>query len=444
MRTRQSRLRILGPVAILVIGLGGIALADPVPVDTAVQVAVNHLNGAGLATLRTASVLEVFTETEGGTDLYYTVGFDPNGWAIISADDAAYPVIAYSPIGWYSEENPPPAFVAWMANVKSELAHAISVQMDPLPKAVEAWDRLDVSTEDFLAVNVGQYRRSRVRPLVKSTWGQGRTKGSKPWGIHTVFNSYNKYCPWEYTNERHTKRCYAPTGCVATAVAQIMKHHKWPPETSGDIEGYEVPYDCPEEDCEGYGRRNVDCSLENCSYNWSNWSMPLHRYADETARLMAHLGVALQMDYKCEGSGANSDDVVHALVQHFQYAADVSIRYRSDYPDSWTDDLRTELDAGRPLYYAGNPPEGGSGHAFVCDGYGKRSADHFHFNWGWDGFYNGYFLLEDLTPGSYDWTSDQEAVFNIRPPDWADVWVDDNYQRKQGRLERRDVLGGGR
>ena len=436
MRITQSTLRILCLAAIPVIGLGGTAHADPIPVDTAVQVAVNHLNGMGRATLRAQSVFDVFIETEGGTDVYYTVGFDPAGWAIISADDTTYPVIAFSGTGWYSNENPPPAFVAWMANVKAELAHAVIVQMDPLPVAVEAWDWLDVSTEDFLAARGELQRSSRVRPLLDTTWGQGKTADRKPWPSH---NSYNKYCPWEYTNERQTKRCYAPTGCVATALAQIMKYHACPPETSGNIEGYDPPYDCPLEDCEGYDWREVDCSLEDCSYNWSNRAMPLRRHSDEIARLMNHLGVALQMNYECEGSGTGSDNAIHALEQHFRYSSDAELRYRSSYPDTWTDDLRAELDAGRPLYYAGDPPDGGMGHAFVCDGYGRRSPDHFHFNWGWDGCFNGYFLLDDLTPMSGDFTANQEAIFNIRPAGSTEVQLDD-YQQKGGRLGRRSLL----
>ena len=136
--------------------------ADSVPVETARQVAVNSMNQniqvkalqnrqaespqdqvepAALPKLTEDQITETFTTTENDTPMYYVFNFSPEGWAIISADDVAYPIIAYSDSGVYdhNDSNQPPAFKAWMKNVAAEIADAVAKNLQPFPDAVEAW-----------------------------------------------------------------------------------------------------------------------------------------------------------------------------------------------------------------------------------------------------------------------------------------------------------------
>ena len=427
MRKTKTTTRVARLAAIVLVSIGATTtFGELVSLETATQVAVNHLNGTGRVLLDTDSVRQMITESQRGTPIYYIIDLDPEGWAIVSADDVAYPVIAYSETGSYLAENPPPGFVAWMANVKADIANAIDQGMKPLPKAVEAWGRLDAPTGEFLAGLELRETGPRDDPwLLRTTWGQGDTRDWYPFGN----DSYNQYCPWE-RGCGGVCRNYAPTGCVATAMAQIMKYHQWPPETNGDIPSYQVqtcddgvcvPYEC-EQECSGYGWRDVDCSA-NCAYDWSDSAMPLHEPSGDIARLMEHIGVAVEMQYSAGASGAymctsNPVGARDAYEIYFRYASDAECRSRSHHQSTWPADVRAELDVGRPVLYGGCDPDPDSdaAHAFVCDGYEASDPDHFHFNWGWDGSHdNEYFYLGDLTPGSHDYTDGQIAIFNLRP-----------------------------
>jgi hypothetical protein len=129
------------------------------------------------------------------------------------------------------------------------------------------------------------------------------------------------------------------------------------------------------------------------------------------AELMYHAGVAVQMDYGPDGSGASSEDARDALISYFNYSSDMQYiqKYGMD-DENWKQLIRNELDNQRPVYYDGS---GSIGHAFVCDGY--QETDYFHFNWGWSGMYNGYFYLDDLTPGEESFNNFQSAIIGIEP-----------------------------
>ena len=135
------------------------------------------------------------------------------------------------------------------------------------------------------------------------------------------------------------------------------------------------------------------------------------------ATLMFHCGVGAEMDYKETGSSSFTRNAALALIKYFNY--DLSIQYvRRNYHSNsdWETILRMEINAGRPIYYAGY---GSEGHAFVCDGYDESGR--FHFNWGWGGSQDGYFVTTTLNPGtdgtddSEAFNHDQEILINIKP-----------------------------
>lgn len=221
---------------------------------------------------------------------------------------------------------------------------------------------------------------------------------------------YNNLCP------NYIGAYRSATGCVATAMSQIMRLHKYP----------EHGYGFNSYDPEFYpSMGTISLDFTQSFYDWDN-ILPNYSVADYTeaqaaavARLLYDAGVAVNMNYGPQ-SGANNEDWPRALVTHFGYDKGVALRRRPYYTSrEWLDMIHAELEAGRPVYAGGFAASGG--HAFVFDG---MDADGFlHVNWGWSGMSNGYFSLNLLTPptqgtGGADggFNSRQVIVTGIRPP----------------------------
>ncbi len=204
-----------------------------------------------------------------------------------------------------------------------------------------------------------------IDPLLATQWNQ-----SAP---------YNDLCPTV-----NGYRC--PTGCVATAIAQIMYHHRWPQEATAAIPAYTTDV------------QKIEMpALEPTVFEWDK--MPLNQTEQDVdnavARLNLYVGQACNMNYEPNASGASSFEAAVALFKYFGY--DQNLRYynrASCNISEWHSAVYQELAAGRPVYYSGAAPD--VGHAFVCDGYDEDG--YYHINWGWGGHCDGYFLLEVLNP----------------------------------------------
>lgn len=221
---------------------------------------------------------------------------------------------------------------------------------------------------------------------------------------------YNNLCPTYVGAYR------SATGCVATAMSQIMRLHKYP----------EHGYGSNSYDPEFYpSMGTISLDFTQSIYDWDN-ILPNYSVADYTeaqaaavARLLYDAGVAVNMNYGPQ-SGANNEDWPRALVTHFGYDKGVALRRRPYYTSrEWLDMIHAELEAGRPVYAGGFAESGG--HAFVFDG---MDADGFlHVNWGWSGMSDGYFSLNLLTPPTQGtgganggFNTRQVIVTGIRPP----------------------------
>ncbi len=222
-----------------------------------------------------------------------------------------------------------------------------------------------------------------VAPLLTSRWGQGELS----------CNDYNYYVP------SGCGSCNKLAGCVAVAMAQTMYYWKYPVYTV-NLTNIEMTFDW----C------NMVDALNAGSPNYIN-------ERNAVARLIKYCGDEVGMSYGCSASSASTSDTRNALVNKFNYSGDASYQKKSSYSNSnWISKIKSNLNQGRPVLYRG---ESTGGHAFVCDGY--TSDDFFHFNWGWYGSYgNWWFTLNDLNPGSYNFTSSQAAVFNIYPQNTQD------------------------
>lgn len=299
-----------------------------------------------------------------------------NGFVIVSADDRAIPILGYSENGSVIIDNLPVNFVEWLSGYESEIEWAKQNIFEADEETTELWGQMmDNAYEPVRSDRA-------VSPLLNTQWGQNAP--------------YNYYCPY---NSLMSTTC--PTGCVATAMAQVMKYWEWPTRGNGS-HSYS---------CSFYGTQSVN--FYNAYYSWFNMPNTNPSSSNQSiAKLMYHCGVSVEMDYGYNESGAYINACVGALKNYFRYSTSVCYVEKQNYTDSqWRSLLKTELDNNRPIIYGGQGSNGG--HAFVCDGY--NNSNYFHFNWGWEGNYDNYFSLSALSPGSYDFSSNQVAVIGIEP-----------------------------
>ena len=312
---------------------------------------------------------------------YYVFNYGDNkGFVIISGNDQAKTVLGYSEQGRFDINSLPDNFRNWLLNYQEEIEYLYQ-----LPE-----DIFSVTDNNAFARTSVAFATT-VSPLLKNT----------VWDQHSPFNDM---CPMISTSSGDQR---AVTGCVATAMAQIMYSHKWPSSGTGNI---------------NYVTRtkklSIDVDFVNTTYDWANMS-PYYNSSstqvqkDAIATLMYHCGASVQMDYD-ESSSAYSRDAGIALINHFGYDSNLQYHERNYYSLSeWFHLIKTELNASRPVYYDGRSSE--EGHAFVCDGYDANNL--FHFNWGWGGFSNGYFELTALNPGTSDgYNASQSIISGIQKP----------------------------
>ena len=328
----------------------------------------------------------------GLNQLYVLQNAGGEGFVILSSDDRAIPVLGYSDHGTINAADMPDNFHMWLQIYEEEIAAAVSQQL-PQSEAVAA---------EWAALAAGERLAPKavtaVSPLLSTTWDQG--------------SPYNSMCPGSGWS-----RC--PTGCVATAMAQVMKYWSYPTKGCGSHS-----YVC------SYNNQTLSADFGNTTYNWSAMPNSVTSSNTAVATLMFHCGVAVEMNYSASGSGApmldpygnNYPSAEAALKCYFGYNSTLNGKYKDNYTNSeWIAFLKTELDAGRPVLYSGYDESYSDGHAFVCDGYNNN--DYFHFNWGWSGSNDGYFAVTSLNPGSggwgsshYDFTYVQQALFGVEPP----------------------------
>ena len=273
------------------------------------------------------------------------------GFIIVSGEDNVEPILGYSTEGNYSKTNISPEFKYWLNQYKLQIKAAIENNIKAPQKTVQKWNDLINGSYALQKSN-----KQAEHQLLKTIWNQ------EP--------DYNALCPYDSSCQ-----CLCPTGCVATAMAQILKYWNYP--TTGT--GFNSYFDGI------YGLQNAN--LGGTSYDWAR--MPDYTYKANTAiaTLMYDCGVSVDMNYGPTGSGAwviaaDSDICAQtSYVKYFGYNANTIMGYRrSQFPDSiWIDTLKNEIDNYRPIQYAGWDPAGG--HTFIFDDY--NSENYFHVNWGW-------------------------------------------------------------
>ncbi|PIE99639.1 MAG: hypothetical protein CR961_00080 [Polaribacter sp.] len=310
---------------------------------------------------------------------YYIFNIGGEGFVIVSANKVTLPILGYSFESKFDAKNVPVNMVDILDDYKIQIN---KVRQEGLV----ANEKIESIRQNYLQGGLRtKSGDNSIAPLLgEIRWHQ------------TPY--YNDKCP-EGT----------PVGCVATATAQIMRYYKYPSRSKGKF-SYEH---------KKYGVQYFD-------YNYDiKWDlMPEKRLKEaneEVAKFCYGVAVGLKMNFAPKGSASAQTEVPDLLVKHYGYSKDVRNVYRSYYNDAqWKKIVLDELKAGRPVQYAGHGAKGG--HSFVCDGY-DGSNGYFHFNWGWGGLSDGFFLLENLNPldqstggNGSNFNAGQKIIVNFAPP----------------------------
>ncbi len=308
--------------------------------------------------------------------LYYVCKIDQGGFVIVSAIDNVVPVLAYSFEDDLDVNNRPCGFDSWMSHYESQIAYARFSGISATPEISSQWTRLTSVQRNSDSRNIASLS---VSPLLVSKWNQG--------------TPYNLMCPADAAGPGG--HCYA--GCVATAMGQLLYYYRHPEQGTGSYAYYHPDYD------------SISADFGASQYDWDAMPSSLMRENQAVAQLLFHLGVSVDMDYGPDGSGMWNHKAAYSLKTYFKYGPETQYYFRDSTTLDWDSILIANLNQNKPLYYAGwAGVNSNSGHAFVCDGY--QGTDYFHFNWGWGGSYDGYFYIDNLTPGGSNFNYAQEVI----------------------------------
>ncbi len=358
----------------------------PVDQEKAARVAMNFYFERSNGVTFTITGTEIIGN--GGLVLLYIFNGSPGGgYVVVSGDDRVYPVPAYSLNKNYFSGNSyqAPAFTAIMQDYADQILHHIDFSLPATPEAITAWGVYNVLFPSF---NISSFLS--VQPLLGPIeWGQGCY--------------YNANCPYDASaGSGYCNR--VPVGCVATSMSMVMKYWGWPTQGTGSHSYLHQTYG------------TLSANFGASTYNWALMPPVATSSNSEVAKICYHAGVSVEMNYGPNSSGAFMDDARYALIYRFGYSSGASLQWKSSYTTGqWDLSLKSELDSNKPVIYCGYDQVAG-GHAWVIDGYQGVSNNHYHCNWGWDGYHNGYFYLTALTPGSYNFSNDHGAIIGIVPP----------------------------
>lgn len=319
------------------------------------------------------TILEVPDKDE--KTAYFIINYEGGGFIILAGDRRSEPILAFSETNEFDFESDyfPSGLVSWLYSSKDYIEKIREKNEKISPQTEKQWNNIQTGGADVISYIIEPEEPDctpyiiQKGPFLQTTWGQGC--------------GYNSLTP--------SMTCgpcgYAWTGCVATAMAQVMKYHQYP-----------------------------------TSYSWS--SMPNSYGTTTTSILMRDIGDAVNMDYECDGSGADTqDEVASSFRNDFGYSS-------ASYSDYNYQTVKNELNYNRPVILRGGRNTGwwifgqySDGHAWVCDGYLYYidpcwgSILKFNMNWGWEGTYNGWYSFNNFNPGDYTFNYKTGMVYNIKP-----------------------------
>ena len=379
--------------------------AGPVSREQARQQAAQFLNSRGIRLAQQEpqqKARRAQSAADSNTAYYVFNAENGQGFVIVSGDDRTEAILGYTDNGTFDEANLPDG-LKWMLQTYTE-------QMEQLDGLFAQYG----NSGEQSATAVQRHRAARkarhsVEPLLTMTWNQGEP--------------YNLLCP-RYYNQDGTQGDLSATGCVATAIAQVIGYYRWPEKLKKAIPGYMQKYSTDQ------GEKSVRLNSvpANSVIDWDNMLDNYNNSETEAQKkaiseLMLWVGMTCKMSYG-PSSGSGFSEGIDGLVSYFDFDDGTHVSKRADYSiQAWDDLIYNEIATGHPVPYGGMNT--GGGHAFVLDGYDVSGL--YHVNWGWGGMSNGYFRIDILdpdnnsgigaspTPGGYN--MGQDAIIGMKRPD---------------------------
>jgi hypothetical protein len=398
-------------IYVLVMCIMGMNLvqAKPIAPASAKNVAISFYKQHSDKVPQTVTL--AYTETSSaGEALYYVFNINSNdGFVIITADDAAHPIIGYSTERQFVIPEQNTSFNYWMDNRKKEIVSIKAANIKATAAITREWQG------DFSATNnlsqrtngLNSVSTASVAPLTQTTWDQP--------------SPYNAKCPGTGSKQ-------GITGCVATTMSQIMKFWAYPAKGIGSSSYTQNP------NPNSYPAQSVNYAAT--TYSWSSMPASVTSSNAAVATLMYQCGVSVDMNYSATESsayvlsvdvgGAGAPCAQNSYITYFGYDPSKIQGYQrtqGKYTDAaWLNLIETDLSAGRPVEYAGVDPKQG-GHTWVCDGFDVNN--NLHMNWGWSGSSNGYYSINALTTqnAGFDPSTNHEILVGIQPPPTLDAGI---------------------
>ena len=341
----------------------GSLMAGPVDQQKAQKLGAKFLSTTAISERNADIQLQLVSAAlnRNAIDYYVFNVSNGEGFVIVAGDDRVKPILAYSTRGKFDPDDLADGFQFTLDGFREEIQYVREHNLSATPDITAEWRRVSETG----SLNRDGSTRTVVEPLCQTIWNQNYP--------------FNSQCPED--PDGNGGHVYA--GCVATAMAQVMKFHDWPDHGTGSHSYHP----------QGYAQQNAN--FAETEYHFELMPLALDSTSTEEeifyiAQFQHHCGIAVNMQYSPDGSGAYSDDVPPALRNYFRYNCDNHVSNYNFWPgmgysnEEWGNMLKNGgLDEGLPLYYSGSDESGAGGHAFVCDGYDEN--DYFHFNWGWSG-----------------------------------------------------------
>ncbi len=358
---------------ILIIPLFFTGMAQSVSQEEATRAANRFFEAQGKTLVRCTKVVQNGQEDP----LLYFFNAE-NGFVVISGDKSAPPILSFSDHQLYNDSDVVPPFEMWINHYADQI-RIIKKQQIVQPKFVCQWNDILSGAPVFRAGD-------EVEPLMLSKWDQGEY--------------YNYYCPRDAAGENGR----VVTGCVATAMAQLIYYYRFPETGTGSYSYTD----------EHYGVQSADYS--NATYNYNAMCDVPTCINTEISKLIYHCGVGVDMHYSPDGSGMTNHSAARVLRTFFKFSPETEYLYRDSTDLNWDSVIVCHLNRRMPLYYAGWSVPNINGHGFICDGYKMMDSCYFfHFNFGWSGYMDSYYYTNSLIVGGYNFNLAQELIINAYP-----------------------------
>ena len=359
-------------LCMIMLAFVGFSMAQNVSLQEAERAADRFLSSQGKTLVRCAKTIN----GDAGTLLY--IFNAENAFVVVSGDKSAQPILAYIDHQLYNDSDVVPPFEMWLNHYANQIEQ-IKKQHIVQNQYVEYWQRILSGAPAFRS-------GEEVKPMMLSKWDQGEY--------------YNYYCPRDFSGINGR----VVTGCVATAMAQLLYYFRFP-ETGVGSYSYTD---------ENYGVQSADYG--NTTYNYNAMCDEPTCINTEISKLIYHCGVGVDMHYGPDGSGMTNHSAARVLRTFFKFSPETEYLFRDSTDLNWDSVIVSHLNRQIPMYYAGWSLPDINGHGFICDGYKTvDSSYYFSFNFGWSGYMDGYFYTNSLIVGINNFNLAQELIVNGYP-----------------------------